>query len=49
MGSELVPVPAAPASLCISMTVGTTPHKFGTSDADQASANSPMGEAGVMG
>ncbi len=41
--------PAAPPSLCISMTCGTTPHRFGRSAADQASANSPMGEEGVIG
>ena len=42
-------VPAAPASLCISTTVGTLPHRFGCPSAAHASAASPMGEAGVMG
>ena len=38
--------PAAPASLCISTTSGTTPQRFGLPACDQASANSPMGDAG---
>ena len=41
--------PAAPPSLCISTTCGTTPQAFGTSCADHASANSPIGVAGVIG
>ncbi len=41
--------PAAPASDCISMTRGTVPHRFGRSWAAQASAHSPIGEAGVIG
>ncbi len=41
--------PAAPASLCISITRGTCPQMFGASAADQASASSPIGEAGVIG
>ena len=41
--------PAAPPSLCISMISGTVPHRFGWDSADQASAHSPIGEAGVMG
>ncbi len=41
--------PAAPPSLCISTTRGTSPQRFGRSLADQASACSPMGDAGVMG
>jgi hypothetical protein len=42
-------VPAAPASLCISMTSGTVPKRFGLPAAAQASAISPIGEAGVIG
>ena len=41
--------PAAPASDCISITLGTVPHRFGTPLADQASAHSPMAEDGVIG
>ncbi len=41
--------PAAPASLCISITRGTWPQMFGVSAADQASASSPIAEAGVIG
>ena len=41
--------PAAPPSLCISTTSGTTPHRFGLREWDQASASSPMGDAGVIG
>ncbi len=41
--------PAAPASLCISITSGTVPHRFATLSEDHSSAHSPMGEAGVMG
>ena len=41
--------PAAPPSLCISNTRGTAPHAFGTPAADQVSASSPIGEAGVIG
>ena len=41
--------PAAPASLCISMTVGTVPQMLVRPEADQASAISPMGDEGVMG
>ncbi len=41
--------PAAPASLCISTTSGTTPQMLARLRCDQASANSPMGEAGVIG
>src|SRR5678809_133043 len=36
--------PAAPPSLCISITAGTVPHKFFAPLADHASAHSPMGE-----
>ena len=41
--------PAAPASLCISMTEGTVPHRFGRFSAAHASAHSPIEDAGVMG
>ncbi len=41
--------PAAPASLCISCTTGTPPHRWGFPAAAQASAHSPMGDEGVMG
>ena len=41
--------PAAPASLCISITCGTAPQTFGSPAAAQASASSPIGEAGVIG
>ncbi len=41
--------PAAPASDCISMTCGTCPQRFGRPFADQASANSPMPDEGVIG
>ena len=41
--------PAAPPSLCISMTSGTVPKMFFLPAADQASASSPIGEAGVIG
>ena len=40
---------AAPASLCISTTSGTVPQRFGRPCALQASASSPIGEAGVIG
>jgi hypothetical protein len=42
-------VPAAPASLCISITSGTAPHRFVPPLALHSSASSPMGEAGVIG
>jgi hypothetical protein len=41
--------PAAPPSLCISTTAGTVPQMFGFPADDQASADSPMGDEGVMG
>jgi hypothetical protein len=41
--------PAAPASDCISMTSGTTPHRLGRAAAIQSSADSPIGDAGVIG
>ncbi len=41
--------PAAPPSLCISTTVGTTPHRFGLRSAAHASDHSPIGEDGVIG
>ena len=42
-------VPAAPASLCISTTLGMVPHRLGRPSDIHASAHSPIGEAGVMG
>ena len=42
-------VPAAPASDCISMTSGTWPQRFSLPAVAQSSANSPIGDAGVMG
>ncbi|GBC79363.1 hypothetical protein HRbin09_00579 [bacterium HR09] len=39
----------APASDCISVTWGTVPQMFLRPWADHSSANSPMGEEGVMG
>ena len=41
--------PAAPASLCISITCGTMPQMFFWPDADQASASSPIVDDGVIG
>jgi hypothetical protein len=41
--------PAAPASDCISTTSGTAPHRLARPAADQSSACSPMGDAGVIG
>ncbi len=41
--------PAAPPSLCISMTFGTVPQMFFSPTADHASEDSPMGEEGVIG
>ncbi len=41
--------PAAPPSLCISMTLGTAPQMFWSPMEAQASEDSPMGEEGVMG
>lgn len=41
--------PAAPPSLCISITCGTAPQMFFWRAADQASASSPMVEEGVIG
>ena len=41
--------PAAPPSLCISTTCGTAPHRFWRPAADQASASSPIEDAGVIG
>ena len=41
--------PAAPASLCISMTDGIVPQRFALCSAAQASDHSPIGELGVMG
>ncbi len=42
-------VPAAPASDWSSTTSGTEPHRFVAPPADQASANSPIVDAGVIG
>ncbi len=47
--SEPWTVPAAPASLCISMTSGTLPQTLVWPWFAHASANSPMGEEGVIG
>ena len=41
--------PAAPPSLCISITSGTTPHRFLRPADDHASESSPIDEAGVIG
>jgi len=41
--------PAAPPSLCISMTWGTVPQMFWMPCDDHSSAHSPMFEEGVMG
>ena len=41
--------PAAPPSLCISITSGIAPHRLVRPVADHASANSAMSEEGVIG
>lgn len=41
--------PAAPASDCIWTTSGTAPHRLVRPRADQASASSPIVDAGVIG
>ena len=41
--------PAAPPSLCISITVGTVPQRLVRFAEDHWSAHSPIGEEGVMG
>src|ERR1700746_851538 len=41
--------PAAPPSLCISMTWGMLPHALGTACEAHSSAHSPIGDEGVMG
>ena len=41
--------PAAPPSLCISTTVGTVPHTLGRPALDHSSANSAIGDDGVIG
>ena len=41
--------PAAPASDCISTTVGTVPQMFFVPSAENSSASSPMVEDGVIG
>ena len=38
-----------PASLCISITSGTVPQRFSRPAALHSSADSPIGEAGVIG
>ena len=47
--SEPCTAPAAPASLCISITWGTMPQMFFWPLADHASASSPIVEEGVIG
>ena len=42
-------VPAAPASLCNSITDGTVPQMFGSVFAAHSSAHSPIGDDGVIG
>jgi hypothetical protein len=41
--------PAAPPSLCISITVGMLPQMFGLPSDDHWSLHSPIGEEGVIG
>ena len=41
--------PAAPPSLCISMTVGTVPHTLGRWWLDHSSASSAIVDDGVIG
>ena len=41
--------PAAPASLCISTTAGTFPHRLGCCRLDHSSASSAIVEDGVIG
>src|SRR3954465_1619276 len=41
--------PAAPPSLCISMTCGILPHALGTACEAHSSAHSPIVDEGVMG
>ncbi len=41
--------PAAPASDCSSTTSGTPPHRLRRPPADQASADSPIADDGVIG
>ena len=47
--SEPCTAPAAPASDCISLTVGTVPQMFFRPFADHSSAHSPMLDDGVIG
>ena len=47
--SDPCTAPAAPASLCISITSGTWPQRFVFPAADQASDSSPMFDDGVIG
>ncbi len=41
--------PAAPPSLCSCTTSGSAPHRFAIPLAAQASASSPIADAGVIG
>jgi len=47
--SEPCTVPAAPPSDCISWTMGIAPHRLTFFSAAHWSANSPIGEEGVIG
>ena len=47
--SEPCTAPAAPASLCISITCGTMPQMFVRPFADHSSASSPIVDEGVIG
>jgi hypothetical protein len=47
--SEPCTAPAAPASLCISITCGTMPQMFFWPLADHSSASSPIVDDGVIG
>ena len=47
--SEPCSAPAAPPSLCISITVGTVPHTLGRRSLDHWSASSAIVEDGVIG
>ena len=47
--SEPWAAPAAPPSLCISITVGTSPQMFGFRSPDHWSASSAIVDEGVIG
>ena len=47
--SEPWAAPAAPPSLCISITVGTSPQMLGRRSPDHWSASSAMVDEGVIG